>query len=145
MSPDYLNLRVAKAGNNLKMVAPKPFPFPIGIGTDVCQINRIADILRDEYKRNRWARKLFTRLEWPALCETLQRAEGQAEVRSDQRLENEEPAIAKDYDNEIWMLPRLSRSSPIFEDDNSYWSAIADQRSPIGKMVRRLAGRSDFL
>ena len=127
------------------MVAPRPFPFPIGIGTDVCQISRIADILRHEHKRNRWARKLFTRLEWPALCDTLRRAKGQAEVPSDQRLENEEPAIAKDYDNEIWMLPRLSGYSPIFEDDNSYWSAIADQRSPLGKLVCRLAGRSDFL
>ena len=147
MSPDYLCLRVDKAGDNLNntMVQPKPFPFPIGIGTDVCQVSRIADILRPEYTRNRWARRHLNRLEWPALCERMQGVDGQAKVTSDQRLENEDPAIAKDYDNEIWMLPRLSGYSPIFEDKKLYRSVIADQRSPLGFFAHHLAGRSDFL
>ena len=137
---------------DLAMTAPKPFPFPIGIGTDVCRVNRIAAILRREYTRNRWARKIFTRLEWPALCRRLQRAEqaigepfGQAHVTSDQKLEDEDHAVAKYYDNTIWMLPRLSGYSSIFEDEKSYWSVIADERSALGALARHLAGRSDYL
>ena len=134
------------------MPAPKPFPFPIGIGTDVCRVNRIAAILRHEYTRNRWARKIFTRLEWPALCRRLQRVEqaigepiGQADVASDQKLEDEDPANAKYYDNKIWMLPRLSGHSSTFKDESSYWSVIADERSALGALARHLAGRLDFL
>lgn len=134
------------------MPAPKPFPFPIGIGTDVCRVNRIAAILRRENTRNRWARKIFTRLEWPALCRRLQRVEraigepvGQADVTSDQKVEDEDHAVPTYYNNRIWMLPRLSRYSSIFEDEKSYWSAIADERSALGALARHLAGRLDYL
>ncbi len=133
-------------------MAPKSFPFPIGIGIDVCRVNRIAAILRHEHTRNRWARKVFTRLEWPALCRTLQRAEkaigepvGQAEAMSDEKLVNENQVTAENYNNSIWMLPRLSRCASTFEDKDSYWSAIADERSSLGALARHLAGRSDFL
>ena len=134
------------------MFAPKPFPFPIGIGTDVCRVNRIAAILRQEYTRNRWARKIFTRLEWPALCRRFQDVEkaigepvGQADTASDHNLEIEDHATARYYDTEIWMLPRLSGYSSICENENSYWSVIDDERSALGALARHLAGRSDFL
>ena len=134
------------------MIAPKPFPFPIGIGTDVCRVNRIAAILRHEYTRNRWARKIFTRLEWPALCRRFQDVEkaigesvGQADATNDQNLEIKDHVTARYYDNEIWMLPRLSGYSSICENENSYWSVIADERSALGALARHLAGRSDFL
>ena len=133
-------------------MAPKPFPFPISIGIDVCQVNRIAAILRHEHTRNRWARKTFTHLEWPALCRRLQRVEkvmeepiGQTDAASDQKLDDESQAVGESYDNAIWMLPRLSRFSLIFQDENLYWSAIADERSALGALARHLAGRSDFL
>ncbi|KAL9136985.1 MAG: hypothetical protein Q9175_001818 [Cornicularia normoerica] len=129
-------------------MAPKPFPFPIGIGIDVCRVNRVAAILRLEHTRNRWARKIFTRLEWPALCRRLQRIEeaigepvGQADAASDQKLDHENQAIPDYYDNTIWMLPRLSGYSSTFEDQDSYWSAIADERSALGALARHLAGR----
>lgn len=134
------------------MTAPKPFPFPIGIGIDLCRVNRIAAILRHEYTRNRWARKIFTRLEWPALCRRFQRVETaigepveQLDVASDERTEIEDQKIAKKYDNAIWMLPGLSGYSSILEDESLYWSAIADERSPLGALARHIAGRSDFL
>ncbi|KAF6234562.1 hypothetical protein HO173_007188 [Letharia columbiana] len=129
-------------------MAPKPFPFPISIGIDVCRVNRIAAILRHEQTRNRWARKIFTRLEWPALCRRLQRVEkaigepvGQADAAIDPKLDNENQAIDSNYDNAIWMLPRLSGYSSTFEDEHSYWSAIADERSALGGLARHLAGR----
>ncbi len=132
------------------MTAPRPFPFPLGIGTDVCRVNRIAAILRYEYTRNRWARKVFTRLEWPALCRRLQRLEkttgepaGQVDVTSDQKLGKEDQTVARNSETAIWMLPRLSRYSSIFEDENSYWSTIADERSALGALARHLAGRSE--
>lgn len=70
---------------------------------------------------------------------------GQITAASDQKLDDENPAIAKYYDNAIWMLPRLSGYSSIFEDEKSFWSAIADERSALGALARHLAGRSDFL
>ena len=133
------------------MTGPKPFPFPIGIGIDVCRVNRIAAILRHEHSRNRWARKIFTRLEWPALCRRLQRVEtvteepaARADEASGQKLENEDHSNAKYYDKGIWMLPKLSGNLSILEDETSYWSAIADERSGLGSLARHLAGRSGF-
>ena len=132
------------------MTAPKPFPFPIGIGIDVCRVNRIAPILRHEHMRNRWARKVFTRLEWPALCERLQLAvkatekpAGQVDKASVQKLDVEDQAVAETCDNSVWMLPRLSVCTSISADENSYESAIADERSALGALARHLAGRSD--
>lgn len=56
-------------------MVPKAFPFPIGVGTDICQIHRIAAILRRRETRERWARKVFTRLEWPSLWRAFQRCQ----------------------------------------------------------------------
>lgn len=49
-------------------MAPKPFPFPIGVGVDICYLPRLGMILnkQDDYV-TRWARKIFTRQEWPGL------------------------------------------------------------------------------
>ena len=133
------------------MTGPKPFPYPIGIGTDVCRVNRIAAILRHEYTRNRWARKIFTRLEWPALCRKMQRVAkvtgepiGRADITREEKKGNVN-AVARYYDNTIWMLPRLPEYPSISGDDDSRWSVIADERSALGALTRHLAGRSDFL
>ena len=48
-------------------MGPKPFPFSIGIGTDICQVSRIRHIAADASLLNSWARKVFTRHEWPTL------------------------------------------------------------------------------
>lgn len=47
---------------------PKPFPYPIGVGVDICHIPRLYNIVGkpDDYI-TRWAKKIFTRLEWPQL------------------------------------------------------------------------------
>lgn len=50
----------------------KAFPFPIGIGIDLIQTSRIESILKDHYKLNRWAQRVFTRLEWPFISHKFQ-------------------------------------------------------------------------
>lgn len=50
----------------------KAFPFPIGIGIDLIQTSRIESILKDHYKLNRWAQRVFTRLEWPFISHKCQ-------------------------------------------------------------------------
>ena len=135
------------------LMAPKPFPFAIGIGIDLCRVSRIAAILRHEHTLNRWARKIFTRLEWPALCRRLQRVEQslgeplveEANTGNDRALGDESQVVARHHDNANWMLPKLSGYSLTFEVDEFYWSAIADERSTLGALARHLAGRSDFL
>ena len=130
------------------MTGPKPFPFPIGIGTDICSVNRIAAVLRHEFTRNRWARKVFTRLEWPFLCRRLRHLEkpteiaiGRADVASDENLGHKSGVVRRYQEDTIWMLPRLPS---IPEDDDSYWSVVADKGSASGSLARYLAGRSDF-
>ena len=56
-------------------MAPKPFPFPIGVGVDICHLRRLSFILnkQDDYV-TRWARKVFTRQEWPSLWQSFDRA-----------------------------------------------------------------------
>ena len=70
---------------------------------------------------------------------------GRADRASDEKLGNENDTVARYYDNTIWMLPRLHEYSSIAEDDDSYWSLIADKRSALGSLARHLAGRSVFL
>ncbi len=51
---------------------PKAFPFSLGIGIDVIQTARLKRVLHDENKLNRWAQRIFTRLEWPSISHTFQ-------------------------------------------------------------------------
>lgn len=52
-------------------MGPKPFPFSIGIGTDICQVSRVRHIAADVTLWNSWARKVFTRHEWPTLYQRI--------------------------------------------------------------------------
>lgn len=119
-------------------MSSKPFPFPLGIGVDLCRINRVAALLRQEHVRNRWARKVFTRLEWLALCKRIHQANSQDE-------ETLNRAKREKVDRTL-TLPTLSTHSSILEDhdESKYWSAIADERSSLGRLMRYLAGRSAF-
>lgn len=57
---------------------PKPFPYPIGIGIDVCKPSRILHLMRDHRTLNRWLRKVFNRLEWPQLVSRFKIAQNGA-------------------------------------------------------------------
>ncbi|KAL9042475.1 MAG: hypothetical protein Q9214_003768, partial [Letrouitia sp. 1 TL-2023] len=49
---------------------PKPFPFLLGVGVDIARIARFTRLLeRGDQEFLRWARRVFTRLELPALQE----------------------------------------------------------------------------
>lgn len=45
-------------------MVPKPFPFPLGIGVDIVKVSRIRRLMADQHLINKWARKVFNRLEW---------------------------------------------------------------------------------
>ena len=50
---------------------PKPFPFALGVGTDICRVARLVHVANDTVRLNLWAKRVFTRLEWPMLHERL--------------------------------------------------------------------------
>ena len=129
---------------------PKPFPFPIEVGVDICRTARIASLLRQEKTRNRWAQRVFTRLEWPALVRRFQRvgrADGETHSQAQNRQQQLKDARQQpeegmgNMEQNIWMLPKLSTLSSILENEEAYWSAIGDDRSRLGILARHLAGR----
>ena len=131
-------------------MAPKPFPFPLGVGVDICRISRIAALLRQEKIRNQWARRVFTRLEWPALCKRFEHAncvEGELfkspnQERNDENNNDYTMRTEDICSNNVWMLPELSEHSEVLEDSKLYWSTIADGRSKLAVLAHYLAGRS---
>lgn len=59
-------------------MAPKPFPYPLGVGVDMCHIPRLYRILGQQGNYvTRWARRVFTRLEWPHLSQKFVEASAQ--------------------------------------------------------------------
>lgn len=50
---------------------PKPFPFPLGVGVDIMELSRLKPLLGNQYALNRWAQKIFNRLEWPDLLKVF--------------------------------------------------------------------------
>ncbi|KAI4101449.1 MAG: hypothetical protein L6R37_004924 [Teloschistes peruensis] len=49
-------------------MAPKPFPYLIRQGVDICRVSRVSKILeKPSHELLRWALKIFTRQEWPQL------------------------------------------------------------------------------
>lgn len=112
---------------------PRPFPYPLGTGIDICKVSRVANIIRDDGNATRWVAKVFSRLEWPAIWRRFKEAQLRIDAgRSDEQLANL-TAIAKNHFNCVknsplersscWTLPQLyipevpgGRSNPIFEN-----------------------------
>lgn len=128
-------------------MVPKPFPYPLGVGIDVCQVHRVASFLRTEDSRNRWARRVFTRLEWPAVLN---------QYLLTQRTAIEEQLTDKGKDwmirrkshgnqnDAIWVLPVLPPLNPDKGQSmfgSEYYKATSNERSPISQLGRYLAGR----
>lgn len=110
---------------------PKPFPFPIGVGTDICHTTRFLRFIRDDEVMNQFARKVFTRLEWPYLYRKF------LEVGYD--LANEDERSWGD-ERPIETLPSLSRFFPPRSDPKK---ALPAPNLQIGNLARYLAGRLD--
>lgn len=51
---------------------PKPFPYPLGIGVDLVELLRVRSVLEENSKINRWAQRVFSRLEWPYISLAFQ-------------------------------------------------------------------------
>lgn len=107
----------------------KTFPFPIGIGIDLIQTTRIEGILKDQYKLNRWAQRIFTRLEWPFISHHCQQ---HAATLGPMHTNNSHPEL---------ILPKLWQNTDIMAD-----VAETGTLPPLTyQLVRLLAGRSVFL
>ena len=65
---------------------PKPFPLGLRVGTDICRVSRLAGIASSVNRLNSWARKTFTRIEWPALYERLALGVNTAELDHNSKL-----------------------------------------------------------
>ena len=47
---------------------PKPFALPLSVGTDIARVSRFTNLTKNELNFNRFAQKIFTRLEWGFLA-----------------------------------------------------------------------------
>ncbi|KAL9103156.1 MAG: hypothetical protein Q9163_001761 [Psora crenata] len=135
-------------------MVPKPFPYPLGVGTDICNTNRIAGLLRLRDVRERWVRRTFTRLEWPAIWQSFQRVRlmslgdngNRAAKDYEYFVKKEEDAsraTGLQNENQIWSLPDLSTVAGDIGHmgRDSFSKILADGNHPLGPLTRHLAGR----
>ncbi len=120
-------------------MAPKPFPYPFRVGIDVCKVSRITKIHRDVKFRNLWARRVFTRLEWPALLRKYLDTQRLLMVNAQGKLDKE----IQDHDaHNFWMLPDFPPSP--FDPPPPEFVGLENARdfpAPILHLMRHLAGR----
>ncbi|MCJ1342522.1 hypothetical protein MMC31_000708 [Peltigera leucophlebia] len=103
----------------------KAFPLPIGIGIDLIQTSRIETILKDHYKLNRWAQRIFTRPEWPFISHKCQQ---HASRLGDTHKNNFRPGL---------ILPKIWQNADIKAD-----AAETEALPPLTcQLLRLLAGR----
>ena len=127
-------------------MVPKPFPYPLNIGTDLCSVQRIAGLLNHRRPREQFIRRNFTRLEWPLIWKSFQRASDSPNsynawinpnTASVSRLEQiakaDERPLAEELS--IWSLPEWSKPRKSYNED------VLEESSPIGNLVRHVAGR----
>ena len=124
-------------------MVPKPFPYPLGVGIDVCKVSRIASLLRSSNVRNQWARRVFTRLEWLDVWKYFERTrramtdDAEDMTRTDRRATNVQSS---------WMLPEiptkgLRDANGVLFDKSALNEDSPDFRSPVATLARFLAGR----
>ena len=128
-------------------MVPKPFPYPLGIGVDVCKVSRVMRLIQNYRLCNRWARKVFTRLEWPALWDRMKEAQltATADTGNGHRKDSligieDDPTRTQSSaptDNFIWMLPDVSEDRCGSSDSE----AVSHEHSPLKVLARHLAGR----
>lgn len=126
----------------------KPFPSSYGLGHDICHTERLVAILRQENTRNRWARRVFTRLEWPVLISRFLRAggietdfvskEGQRQPQDSEVADRSSRSGSNNAGAHL-MLPKLPGLTALPKKSEQSGAAIADPL--LSKLVRHLAGR----
>ena len=108
---------------------PNPFPFPFGVGIDTCRVERILNIMKEEARFNHWARKIFTRLEWPWIYKRVH----MASTHELEQAPSEQTCETKLF------LPSVSEQIPSDIDAQQGPSFVV---SPINSLAQFLAGRS---
>ena len=127
-------------------MVPKPFPYPLNIGTDLCSVKRIAGLLDHRRRREQFIRRNFTRLEWPLIWKSFQRASDDPNsydawitpntasvTHTEQTANGDERPLAEE--SSIWSLPDWSKPLKFYTEE------VLDESSPIGSLVRHVAGR----
>ena len=105
-------------------MSPKPFPYPLAIGIDVCKVGRMYQLMRKGPRMTSFARRVFTRSEFMALrLRFLKMHADDPETK----IPEEDPA---NYENCQWTLPSLK-----FDED----TRNADPN--IFRLAEYLAGR----
>lgn len=128
---------------------PKPFPFPVGVGVDICHVKRLSSIMnkRDDYM-TRWAKKVFTRQEWPSLWQSFHRAIASSKKSGFPKPQLSLPKVRtprpEKQKSEVDGTPLeagvdIIRSSPIHELPPSTWS-LSEHKWRV--LAQHLAGRS---
>lgn len=110
-------------------MAPKPFPYPIGVGVDICHIPRLYATLDhpSEYV-TRWARKIFTRQEWPCLLKRCSQASGRQNLQSSLWIPGFRPATAPET-KEYPALLRDQASQDPSQTEDAHHKAIPQDQS----------------
>ena len=127
-------------------MVPKPFPYPLNIGTDLCSVKRVAGLLSHRRPREQFVRRNFTRLEWPLIWKSFQRASDSpnsynAWIKPNTASVSHFEQIAKAgerplaEDLSIWSLPDWAKPR------KSYNEEVLEETSPIGNLIRHVAGR----
>ena len=105
---------------------PKPFPFPLSVGSDICSMERIGSIVHAPTSFNRFARRVFTRLEWPSLLDMI------SKTGAKHLISNRDYAYRLEKRLPILYLPTIDISNTIL---------TGEEKSNEGELVRYLAGR----
>lgn len=104
-------------------MGPKPFPYSIGVGVDICSFTRFYHVLRhDSEKLTRWARRVFACQEWPSLHQKIYQA-------------SDQPMRSQNFRPSLW-LPQVR--SPKQPDNN-----VAKSYTETKSSFRRLRIRQD--
>ena len=125
-------------------MAPKPFPFPLGIGIDVCKSVRIVHFLQSSRLSNQWARKVFTRLEWPDLLRQFESTRLQMVDVTGDAIRIDRNSMDTRYG---WLLPDI----PIKGSNDDLYGirsretvsgeSLIHEHTPTASLIGYLAGR----
>ena len=133
-------------------MVPKPFPFPFNVGTDICSINRIADLLRQRHIRERFVRRIFTRLEWAQIWKSFERvsltqwktcSNLAGEDRDNYVIGERYAATASNSKTNCATLnlPDVPGPSSGLGSSEAFDRAVKEGASTLGELIQHLGGR----
>ncbi|KAL9015312.1 MAG: hypothetical protein Q9173_000110 [Seirophora scorigena] len=116
-------------------MAPKPFPYPIGVGVDICHSHRLyATLGHPSQYVTTWARKIFTRQEWPCLLKRCSQASGQPNFRASLWIPGIHSLAGSEFKGQA-ALPQGTAIQDALQTDRSHYEAIPRYESGAGRAV----------